>query len=80
MINRYATFVKDIEPQGFDLVVMDGYLTGKNVRAVREILDSAERRREIVSHNYRVAERHYSYGILRERLGSLMLNFFGMDD
>jgi len=78
LINRYATFVKDIEPQGFDLVVMDGYLTGQNVRAVRAILDSPERREAMVSHNYRVAERHYSYGILRERLGSLMLNFFGM--
>jgi len=34
----------------------------------------------MVDHNYRVAARHYSYGILRERLGSLMLNFFGMDN
>jgi len=80
LINRYATFVKDIEPQGFDLVVMDGYLTGDNVSAVRGILDSTKRRREMVNHNYRVAARHYSYGILRARLGSLMMNVFGMED
>ena len=80
LINRYAIFVKDIEPQGFDLVVMDGYLTHRNVEAVREVLDSPERRVKMVDHNYRVAARHYSYGILRERLGSLMLNFFGMDN
>jgi glycosyltransferase involved in cell wall biosynthesis len=80
LINRYAIFVKDIEPQGFDLVVMDGYLTRRNVRAVREILDAPDRRQQMVTHNYRIAARHYSYGILRERLGSLMLNFFGMDD
>jgi glycosyltransferase involved in cell wall biosynthesis len=80
LINRYAIFVKDIEPQGFDLVVMDGYLTRRNVQAVREVLASPARREQMVTHNYRVAARHYSYGILRERLGSLMLNFFGMDN
>jgi mannosylglucosylglycerate synthase len=80
LINRYAIFVKDIEPQGFDLVVMDGYLTRRNVSAVREILDSATRREQMVSHNYRIAARHYSYAILRERLSSLMLNIFGLEN
>jgi mannosylglucosylglycerate synthase len=80
LINRYAIFVKDIEPQGFDLVVMDGYLTSHNVAAVREVLDSPARREQMVTHNYHVAARHYSYAILRERLGSLMLNIFGMEN
>jgi glycosyltransferase involved in cell wall biosynthesis len=26
LINRYAIFVRDIEPKGFDLIVMDGFL------------------------------------------------------
>jgi hypothetical protein len=58
---------------------MDGYLTSRNVAAVREVLDSPERRRQMVTHNYQVAARHYSYGILRERLSSLMVNIFGME-
>jgi len=77
LINRYAIFVKDIEPQGFDLVVMDGYLTPKNVQDVREILRSPTRRQKMVEHNYCTAARHYSYEILRQRLSGLMLNFFG---
>lgn len=80
LINRYAIFVKDIEPQGFDLVVMDGYLTDRNVASVRDILNSAARREQMVTHNYQIAARHYSYGILRERLGSLMLNIFGLEN
>ena len=80
LINRYAIFVKDIEPQGFDLVVMDGYLTRRNVEAVREVLGSSSRRERMVAHNYQVAARRYSYGILRERLGSLMVNFFGIEN
>jgi hypothetical protein len=34
----------------------------------------------MVAHNYQVAARRYSYGILRERLGSLMVNFFGIEN
>jgi glycosyltransferase involved in cell wall biosynthesis len=79
LVNRYAIFVKDIEPQGFDLVVMDGYLTRQNLQDVLTILLSPERRRKMVEHNYAVAARHYSYAVLRQRLRGLMANFFGID-
>lgn len=78
LINRYAIFVKDIEPQGFDLVVMDGYLTGKNVHDIEAILASEERRKAMVEHNYAVAARHYSYAVLRKRLNHLFTQFFGI--
>ena len=77
LINRYATFVRDIEPQGFDLAVMDGFLSGKTVRNVIEILESSERREKMVNYNYEVAARHYSYAILRTRLNAIMNYFFG---
>ena len=77
LVNRYATFVRDIEPQGFDLALMDGFLTRKTVDAVREILDSPERRQKMVDHNYTTARRHYSYSVLRKRLNHLLTTFFG---
>ncbi|MEN8691024.1 MAG: glycosyltransferase family 4 protein [Desulfobacterales bacterium] len=77
LINRYAIFVRDIEPKGFDLIVMDGYLTKKNVRQVREVLESPARWVQMTSHNYAVATRHYSYAMLRRQLDNLMANFFG---
>ena len=80
LINRYAIFVKDIEPKGFDLVVMDGFLTKKNIADVRTVLESPERLQRMVEHNYTVASRHYSYAMLRRWLGTLMLNFFGVDE
>jgi len=78
LINRYAIFVRDIEPKGFDLVGMDGFLTKKNVEKVREILTSNQRRDQMVDHNYQVAQRYYSYSVLRRWLNTLMSNFFGM--
>jgi hypothetical protein len=79
LINRYATFVRDIEPKGFDLVVMDGFLTHKNVQAVRDIIETAERRLQMVNHNYETASRYYSYAMLRRWLTTVMVNFFGVD-
>jgi uncharacterized membrane protein len=58
---------------------MDGFLTKKEVRKVREILESEQRREEMVSRNYDIAKRHYSYEFLRRRLIFLLTNFFGTE-
>ena len=79
LINRYATFVRDIEPKGFELIVMDGFLTKKTVQKVREVLESPEKREKMVNHNYEIATRYYSYSVLRKWLNSLIINFFGID-
>lgn len=80
LINRYAIFVRDIEPRDFDLIVMDGFLSQKTVQAVTEVLSSPLRRTKMVDHNYQVARRYYSYTVLRRLLGALMSNFFGLPE
>ncbi len=77
LINRYATFIKDIEPHGFELAVMDGFLTKKTVQTVKEILQSPERTEKMVTSNYEIAGRHYSYSVLRKGLNFILINFFG---
>ena len=79
LVNRYANFVNDIEPKGFDLVVMDGFLTPKTVARVRSILESSQQRQQMVEHNYRIAAKYYSFAVLRRMLNSLFTNFFGID-
>jgi glycosyltransferase involved in cell wall biosynthesis len=79
LINRYAIFVRDIEPKGFDLIVMDGFLTEKNVQQVRQVLESNERRERMTDHNYAVAQRYYSYAGLRHWLNMLIYGFFGVE-
>lgn len=79
LINRYSIFVRDIEPKGFDLAVMDGYLTGSTVKKVREILESPARREKMVTTNYEIARRYYSYAVLRRSLNNLIYNFFGVE-
>lgn len=79
LINRYAIFVKDIEPLGFDLIQMDGYLTRKNIDHVKEVLESPEKRGQMTETNYEIAKRHYSYTVLRNQLNYLLHLFFGIN-
>ena len=72
LINRYQIFVRDIEPLGFRMAVMDGYLSADTVRQVKAILASPTMREEMAAHNYAVAAGHFSYGVLDERLRSVM--------
>jgi mannosylglucosylglycerate synthase len=78
LINRYATFVRDIEPKGFDLIEMDGYLTHQTVEKVKEVLESSQRCQKMVTINYEIASRHYSFTVLRRWLNILLTNFFGV--
>jgi mannosylglucosylglycerate synthase len=79
LINRYATFVRDIEPKGFDLIAMDGYLNRKTVSRVKEILTSPERREIMVNTNYEIALKHYSYAVLQKCAERFFVKFFGLD-
>ena len=77
LVNRYATFVRDIEPQGFDLAVMDGFLSKSTIQAVSEILCSQDRKERMVNHNFGIASKHFSYGVLRYHLNAILNRFFG---
>ena len=80
MINRYATFIKDIEPKGFDLVAIDGHITKETIHKIKEILGSDSKKKEMVSKNYKIAKKNYSYSLLRKQLNFLLKNLFGDGD
>lgn len=78
LVNRYGIFAQDIEPLGFDLVTMDGYVTDEVVDQVRQLLASPRSVGKMVRRNFALARRHYGYKVLRKRLAFLIGNFFGM--
>jgi len=75
-INRYSTFIKDIEPKGFDLITIDGRLTTEAIQHVQEILESPQRRKRMVDHNYKIAKQHYSYEVLKQQLNTIVNDLF----
>lgn len=76
LVNRYSTFVRDIEPYGFDLCVMDGFLSKKTVQDVRDVLESNKRKEKMVNWNYEKAAKYYSYSVLRSLLNGIIVNSF----
>ncbi|MBI81863.1 MAG: glycosyl transferase family 1 [Planctomycetaceae bacterium] len=80
LVNRYSIFVSDIEPKGFQVITMNGYLTKEVVRQVQRVITDEAFRAEMVEENYELGKRFYSYSVLRRCLRVLITNVTGMDD
>lgn len=78
VVNRYSIFTRDIEPKGFEVIVMNGIVTQKIVEAARRVLENEEYRNKMVDHNYRLAERFYSYRVLHNKLKNLISDVTGV--
>ena len=74
LVNRYAIFHRDIEPKGFKVPIMDGFLTQGVVDEVRHILEDADYRKKMVEHKYKAATRYFSFAELRRCLRTLIVN------
>ena len=74
LVNRYDVYERDIEPKGFRLPTMQGFIDRKVVTEVQRLLDDADYRSELVDHNYRIATKYFSYRALRYGLQSLIRN------
>ncbi|MDA3809917.1 MAG: glycosyltransferase family 4 protein [Spirochaetaceae bacterium] len=77
LVNRYSVYIVDIEPKGFDVIAMDGYLSTMAVEKVRQVLLDAEYRKEMVDKNYLIGKKYFSMNMLRKKLGILLSNFYG---
>lgn len=80
LINRYSIFTRDIEPKGFQVPIMDGFLTRSVVEEVRRMLEDEDYRDKAAQKNYRIAKRFYSYSVLQRCLRTLMTNLTGISD
>ncbi len=75
MMNRYPVFIADIEPKGFDLCLINGFVTGSTIREVEKILTDDAARMERAECNYGAAREHFSFERLEELLAGVMRGF-----
>ncbi|MCG8448203.1 MAG: glycosyltransferase family 4 protein, partial [Pirellulales bacterium] len=80
LVNRYSIFVTDIEPKGFQVITMNGYLTKDVVTRVQRVVEDHEHREQMVDSNYELGIKFFSYSVLRRKLRALITNHTGMDD
>jgi glycosyltransferase involved in cell wall biosynthesis len=72
VVNKYVIFILDIEPKGFKVIALDGYVNDEAVQKAKEILADSEKREKMVKHNYRLAKRYFSLSVLRRKLKNLI--------
>ena len=80
LVNRYSIFVTDIEPKGFQVITMNGYLTKDVVERVKKVISDPVYRQEMVDNNYELGKLFFSYAVLRRKLRAIVTNFTGADE
>ncbi len=68
LVNRYSVFKSDIEPCGFEFVVIDGAITEETVEAVLGILTNPLSTAPSMERNHALASLHFSYEVVETRL------------
>jgi hypothetical protein len=72
LVNRYSVYAADIGPLGFQFVEIDGAVTDEAVAQVRAVLEHPDRGHQMATHNYALAEQHFSYAALGRVLRALV--------
>ena len=67
VVNRYAIYVEDIEPKGFDVIPFEDFITDEVVAQVKDML-RPERTARAAEANYQRGRRYFSYEVLEQKL------------
>ena len=79
VVNRYSVFIADIEPKGFQVIPMSGYLTPDSIAQVRRVIDDEAYRQAMVDQNFELGKVFFSYKVLRRKLRTLVFQLTGED-
>jgi glycosyltransferase involved in cell wall biosynthesis len=75
VVNRYSIYIADIEPVGFDVIVIDGFVSSKTITQIDRILKDRNRLQAMAEKNYELAKRYFSYELLEEKLMHVIRRF-----
>jgi hypothetical protein len=71
--------VVDIKPLGFNVIEMSGYVTDDLIDRIDQLLSAkSDTYQQKAEYNYDLAARYFSYGVLRRKLRSILVNFEGI--
>jgi glycosyltransferase involved in cell wall biosynthesis len=72
VVHIYDVFRMDIQPKGFRTISYTDFITHDVVDGARNVILNPDTWYENGTHNYKVAQRHFSYQMLEERLAKLL--------
>jgi len=74
VIGNYSVYSRDIAPKGISLPTIEGFIDRELVEETRRVLEDPDHRERLVEHNYQVAQRYFSYRVLRDSLHLMIAN------
>lgn len=72
VVNNYSIYSIDVQPKGFSVIEIDGYVSEEAVQKTKEVLNNPKLCEEMVKRNYEIATRFYSFRILQQKLANLL--------
>lgn len=75
VVNRYPVFVADIEPLGFEMITIDGFVNDQAVEETRRLLSDPVEVEKITEKNYQIAREHFSLQVLKHKLDEIINHF-----
>jgi len=77
VVNTYSIYSIDIQPKGFSVIELNGYVSDEAVKQTRRVLDDPVLCRKMVEHNFKLAKTYYDYSNLRRKLSTLLAGCMG---
>jgi hypothetical protein len=74
VVNRYAIFLEDIEPCGFEVISFESFVTSEVVDRIKSSLDPGNLG-WIVEKNFELGKRYFSFEVLERKLLPLIESF-----
>ncbi len=75
LVNRYSIYVSDIEPKGFEVILIDGFVGTNTIDQIGKVLSEKSLREAMAQKNYRLARNFFSYEILGDKLTHILEEF-----
>jgi mannosylglucosylglycerate synthase len=75
VVNTYSIYAMDIQPKGFDVIEIDGFISRRAIKLTKQVLTDPERRRQMVERNLAIAQCWFSYSVLEGKLRNLLFDF-----
>lgn len=72
VVNNYSIYSTDIKPNGFMVIEIDGYVSDDAISLTEKVLDNPDFKNKMVTKNYEIATKNYSYKVLRRKLRHLI--------
>ena len=77
LVNNYSIYSTDIKPKGFQVIEMDNFISSETIEMTKRLMHDKDEVQRMAEVNYELGLKYYSYGVVKQKLQTLLTDFFG---